>query len=251
MSSAAAGDPGALVDQTVGARCGAEPASTTLRQECQTGADANARDDCRIVGYVNSIQAYWTEAFADAGDATSRRRPRFFTGVDRDRLRLRHVGGRARSTARPTRTSTSTSGSSTSCRPQFGAKGGPFAEAYVLAHEYGHHVQDLIGTLEDAQRGPGAESAVGPHRAAGRLLRRRLGEPRRRAPATWSRSPRPQVARRPRRRGRGRRRPDPAADPGPGHPGDVDPRLVGAAPALVQDRPGDRRPDACDTSGDL
>jgi predicted metalloprotease len=48
------------------------PGSTAIATDCKTGQDANTRDDCRILGYVNSIQSYWTDAFAASGERYQR-----------------------------------------------------------------------------------------------------------------------------------------------------------------------------------
>ena len=150
------GNPADLLSPGGGTETG--PLSSELATECQTGADANERQDCRIVGTVNSLDAYWTDAFTADGQQFVEPGAVIFTG------QVSTECGAATSAVGPfycplDQTIYLDLGFFDELETRFGAEGGPFAEEYVIAHEYGHHIQNLLNQL-DAGRDAGAEGGA-------------------------------------------------------------------------------------------
>ena len=122
-----------------------------LQQTCSNKGEAIKQLDCRNTLFVNSIQAFWKEAepkyfgkeyepattvfFSDrvstgCGAADSGVGPFYCPSDNKVYIDLTFYQLLAKELGAP----------------------GEFAQPYVLAHEYGHHVQDLLGTEADMRR---------------------------------------------------------------------------------------------------
>jgi uncharacterized protein len=152
------GDPADLIPSQ-GVAGGPVAVDTDLEAKCSTGSDANTKADCRIVGYVNSVQAYWQGEFQRSG----------LTYRPADTVLFSDVVDTGCGTANtqvgpfycpPDTTIYLDLGFFDELQTRFGATGGSLAQGYVVAHEYGHHVQDLLGdlTVGAGQEGPEGRS---------------------------------------------------------------------------------------------
>jgi predicted metalloprotease len=143
------GGTGAALGQLSGLGQGETADNRQLEQQCRTGADANESVDCAVVADIESIQDYWSGVLgADyrptdtvffnssvqttCGGATSGSGPFYCPSDQQVYIDLSFFD---------------------TLQQQFGAQGGLFVNAYVIAHEYGHHVQNLLGINQQVTPG--------------------------------------------------------------------------------------------------
>ena len=131
-------------------------------EDCQTGEDANSSTDCARVAVENSLTAYWSETLAEQSDVTfaPEQKVETFTGG------ISTACGGASADVGPFYCPSDqtiyldTTFFEDVLQGQLDGPSGAFVEPYVLAHEYGHHIQNLLGTMGKVktQQGPRSDS---------------------------------------------------------------------------------------------
>ena len=138
------GDPGA----------GGAPGNESVIEDCQTGDNANANDDCRLVFGQAALDKYWS------GEVDGYRAPQLII-VDGQTSTACGTASNATGPfyCPPEETVYIDPSFFGILREQFGAQAGDLAQLYVLAHEYGHHIQQITGIFDRYPRdGSGPES---------------------------------------------------------------------------------------------
>ncbi|WP_349898876.1 KPN_02809 family neutral zinc metallopeptidase [Parafrigoribacterium soli] len=145
------------VDLTGLAGGGGDSGSGTSQQldQCQTGADANASLDCLVKGTAAALDAYWVDEYP-ALKAGAYHSPA--QGVQLFTQSTSTGCGTASSAVGPFYCSADQNiyldtDFFAELRDRFGASGGQLSEMYVIAHEWGHHIQNLAGVISRASDG--------------------------------------------------------------------------------------------------
>jgi predicted metalloprotease len=143
------GDAGSALGGLAGLGQGEQADNTDLERACDEAGDANTSVDCAVAADVDSIQTYWSQVLGDQYVPTD---TVFFEG------QVQTACGGASSGSGPFYCP----GDSLvyidlsffdQLQSQFGAQGGLFVNAYVIAHEYAHHVQNLLGINQQVTPG--------------------------------------------------------------------------------------------------
>ncbi|WP_210443261.1 neutral zinc metallopeptidase [Nocardioides sp. SYSU D00065] len=126
---------------------------------CRTGADAQDDPDCARMAVALSLEQYWSSALPDqAGTDLAPAVINTFAGA------VGTACGQASSQVGPfycpadQQIYLDTTFFADVLEGQLGGQGGDFVEPYVLGHEYGHHIQNLLGTMGRVRTQQGPES---------------------------------------------------------------------------------------------
>ena len=143
-----------LVGGTTGGTSGA---TDTPLSQCTTGSQANTDIDCRMQAAATSLDSYWSAT------VDSYTQPQL---VIFDQSTNTGCGGATTAVGPFYCPNDQTVYIDTAfydeLKSQFGATGGPLAQLYVIAHEWGHHIQNITGIMNNnldlQQTGPSSDS---------------------------------------------------------------------------------------------
>lgn len=143
-----------VVEQLVGGGSSGQSGQEVALTGCETGADANEDIECRMAAASDSLDRYWT---TQVGNYRGPADVVLFSGQTDSGC------GAASSATGPFYCPSDESiyidvAFFETLRSDYGASGGSLAQMYVLAHEWGHHVSNLIGSLQSVGRESGPAS---------------------------------------------------------------------------------------------